>query len=77
MKRADRINDRDVGDAMHHSFARYFEIPDTSEMRDAFYYFIEVTDLFFTLSIVEHGEITPAMLREAKRAGVAYLETYK
>ena len=77
VKQADRINDRDVGDAMHHSFARYFEIPDTDEMRDAFYYFIEITDLFFTLSIVEHGKITPAMLKEAKRAGVAYLETYK
>jgi len=76
VKQADRINDRDVGDAMHDSFARYFEIQDTDEMRSSFYYFIEITDLFFTLSIVEHGKITPAMLREAKRAGVAYLETY-
>lgn len=77
VKQADRINDREVGDAMHQSFARYFDIPDTDETRDAFYYFIEITDLFFTLSIVEHGEITPAMLKEAKRAGVAYLGTYK
>ena len=77
VKQADRINDRDVGDAMHHSVARYFDIPDTDEMRSAFYYFIEITDLLFTLSIVEHGKITPAMLTEAKRAGVAYLETYK
>jgi AcrR family transcriptional regulator len=77
VKQADRINDRDVGDAMHESFSRYFDIPDTDEMRDAFYYFIEITDLFFTLSIVEHGKITPAMLAEAKRAGVAYLETYQ
>lgn len=77
VKQAERINDRDVGDAMHRSFARYFEIPDTQEMRDAFYYFIEITDLIFTLSIVEHGKITPPMLKEAKRAGVAYLESYK
>jgi len=77
VKQADRINDQEVGDAMYHSFARYFDIPDSEEMRVAFYYFIEITDLFFTLSIVEHGKITPAMLREAKRAGVAYLETYK
>jgi len=59
------------GDAMHDSFARYFDIQDSDEMRSSFYYFIEITDLFFTLSIVEHGKMTPAMLTEAKRAGVA------
>lgn len=77
VKQADRKNDRDVADAMHRSFARYFDIPDTEEMRDAFYYFIEITDLMFTLSIIEHGKITLAMLKKAKRAGVAYLETYR
>ena len=46
-------------------------------MRYAFYYFIEITDLIFTLSIIEHGEITDAMRAEAKRAGVAYLNTYR
>ena len=76
VKQADRENDRDVADAMRKSCARYFDIPDTDEVRDAFYYFIEITDLMFTLSIVEHGKITPAMLKEAKRAGVAYLESY-
>lgn len=77
VKQADRINDRAVGDEMHRAFSRYFEIPDTREMRDAFYFFIEITDLIFTLSIIEHGRITPAMLTEAKRAGVAYLESYR
>jgi AcrR family transcriptional regulator len=77
VKQADRRNDRDVADAMYSSFTRYFDLPDTDEMRDAFYYFIEITDLMFTLSLVEHGKITPAMLREAKRAGVAYLDSYK
>ncbi len=76
VKQADRKNDRNVADAMRSSFARYFDVPDTEEVRDAFYYFIEITDLMFTLSVVEHGKITPAMLREAKRAGVAYLESY-
>jgi hypothetical protein len=46
-------------------------------MRSAFYFFIVITDLMFTLSIIEFGKITPAMLAEAKRAGVAYLETYR
>jgi AcrR family transcriptional regulator len=77
VKQADRINDRAVGDEMHRAFSRYYDMPDTREMRDAFYYFIEITDVIFTLSIIEHGRITPAMLAEAKRAGVAYLETYR
>lgn len=77
VKQAERINDRDVGDAMHRSFSRYFDIADTQQMRDAFYYFIEITDLLFSLSMIEHGRITPGMLQEAKRAGVAYLESYR
>ncbi len=77
VKQADRLNDRAVADAMHASCSRYIEIPDTDEMRFAFYFFIEITDLIFTLSIIEHGEITDSMLAEAKRAGVAYLHTYQ
>ena len=76
VKQADRINDRAVGDVMHEVFSRHFDIPDTEEMRAAFYYFIEITDLIFTLSVIEHGDITPSMLEEAKRAGTAYLGTY-
>ena len=76
VKQADGRNDRDVADAMHRSFSRYFDIADSDEMRNAFYYFIEITDLVFSLSVVDNGKITPAMLSEAKRAGVAYLETY-
>lgn len=76
VKQADRLNDRAVGNVMYDVFARYFELPDTDEMRNAFYYFIEITDLIFTLSVIEHGEITRAMLAEAKRAGIGYLGTY-
>jgi AcrR family transcriptional regulator len=76
VKQADRINDRVVGDVMYRVFARHFDIPDSDEMRAAFYYFIEITDLLFTLSVIEHGEITPEMMAEAQRAGVGYLATY-
>ena len=76
VKQADRINDRAVGNIMHEVFAEYFELPESDEMRNAFYYFIEITDLLFTLSVIEHGKITPAMLAEAKRAGIGYLGTY-
>jgi AcrR family transcriptional regulator len=76
VKRADRINDRAIGNVMYEVFAEHFELPESDEMRNAFYYFIEITDLIFTLSVIEHGEITPAMLAEAKRAGTGYLGTY-
>ena len=76
VKQADRINDRAVGNVMYEVFAEHFELPESDEMRNAFYYFIEITDLIFTLSVIEHGEITPAMLSEAKRAGVGYLGSY-
>jgi len=76
VKQADRINDRTVGNVMHEVFAEHFELPESDEMRNAFYYFIEITDLIFTLSVIEHGKITPAMLAEAKRAGIGYLGTY-
>jgi AcrR family transcriptional regulator len=76
VKQADRINDRAVGNVMYEVFAEHFELPESDEMQDAFYFFIEITDLVFTLSVIEHGEITPAMLAEAKRAGVGYLGTY-
>ncbi len=76
VKQADRINDRAVGNVMYEVFAEHFELPESDKMRNAFYYFIEITDLIFTLSVIEHGEITPAMLAEAKRAGIGYLATY-
>lgn len=76
VKQADRINDRTVSEIMYRVFARHFEIPDSEGMHMAFYYFIEITDLLFTLSVIENGEITADMLAEAKRAGVGYLSSW-
>ena len=76
VKQADRMNDREVGELMYAVFARYYTLPDTPELHAAFYYFIEITDLIFTISVIENGEITPGMLAEAKRAGTGYLGTY-
>jgi len=76
VKQADRINDRAVGELMYEVMARHFRLPDTKEMHAAFYYFIEITDLMFMLSVIEHGAITPVMQAEARRAGIAYLGTH-
>jgi AcrR family transcriptional regulator len=76
VKQSDRLNDRQVGNVMYEVFAQHIEVPDTAAMRNAFYYFIEITDLILTLSQIEHGKITAEMIREAKRAGTGYLSTY-
>ncbi len=76
VKQADRMNDRGVARVMHEVFSKHFDIPGSRVVIDAFYYFIEITDLIFMLSVIEHGEITNEMLDEAKRAGTAYLGTY-
>ena len=76
VKQADRINDRRVGNVMYEVFSQHFDLPDTTEMRNAFFFFIEITDLMLTLSLIEHGRITAPMIREAKRAGTGYLANY-
>lgn len=76
VKQSDRINDRAVADVMFDVFSEHIEMPDDQSLRDAFYYFIEITDLILTLSIIEHGKITGTMVKEAKRAGSGYLATY-
>jgi AcrR family transcriptional regulator len=73
---SNRFNDQEVGRIMHSVFSKYFNIPDSEDMHTAFYFFIEITDLIFTLSVIEHGKITKKMLAESKRAGVSYLGTY-
>jgi len=43
---------------------------------DVFYFFVQLTDLMFSLAVIEDGAIVPAMLEESKRAGKGYLATY-
>lgn len=76
VKQSDRLNDRAVGNVMYEVFAQHFDVPKSNAMRNAFYYFIEITDLILTLSMIEHGKLTSAMIKEAKRAGTGYLSTY-
>jgi AcrR family transcriptional regulator len=76
VKLSDRLNDRAVSVVMYEVFSRHFELPDNTEIRDAFYFFIEITDLILTLSMIEHGRLTAGMIGEAKRAGIGYLSTY-
>lgn len=76
IKLEDRINDRTVGKVMQNKFSEVFVFSQDNLPTDVFFYFIEITDLMFSLSVVESGTITPRMLEEAKRAGIGYLGMY-
>jgi AcrR family transcriptional regulator len=76
VKLEDRRNDRNVSAAMRALFEKYFVMPTQGKGHDIFFYFIEITDLIFSLSVSDHGEITSEMVEEAKRAGSGYLATY-
>ena len=41
-----------------------------------FFRAVEIADLMFSLSMLEHGAITPAMTEEAIRAVIGYLRTH-
>jgi AcrR family transcriptional regulator len=76
VKLADRIGDRAVSDVIHEIFDSYFILPELPRKRDVFFFYMELADVILSLSVIEHGEITPSMLEEAKRAGRGYLATY-
>ncbi|MDG1988237.1 MAG: TetR family transcriptional regulator [Halieaceae bacterium] len=76
IKMLDRVNDRDVAAALKEKFEQHFKLPDDLNQKDIFYIFIEIIDLIFSLSVIEHGKITDDMIEEAKKAGKAYLGIY-
>ena len=57
-------------------FQQHFKLPELANTKDIFYYFIEITDVMFSLSVIEHSRITDEMLEEAKRVDRAYLSSY-
>jgi len=72
----DRASVRTLSTALLGLFDRFFVLPEIPNIHDVFYFFIQLTDVMLSLSVIEHGEITPDMLNEAKRAGKGYLATY-
>lgn len=76
IKRADRGNDYDIGRAFQRNISQYFVLPDMPERDVLFYRAVEIADLMFCLSVLDHGIITPAMTEEAKKATCAYLSLY-
>ncbi len=76
IKRRDRANDIDLGRSLENQINTLFELPNIADRSVLFFRAIEITDLMFCLSMMDNGEITPAMAAEAKKASIAYLEVY-
>lgn len=76
VKHADRMHNRDVARVMADLFVSRFGSSAEVNPETIFYHFIEITDLMLTLSVIEQGEITEEMIREAKFAGVGYLANF-
>jgi AcrR family transcriptional regulator len=76
VKQTDRLNDRVVATVMAAIFSEHFNVPDNTDLESVFYYFIEITDLIFSLSVIEYGEITDEMIQQAQFAGLGYLANF-
>jgi len=76
IKQIDRENDREVALIMIDRFSEHFQLPDVENFEDIMFYVIELTDLMFSLSNREYGEIRPRYVEEAKRVARGYLATY-
>ena len=76
LKLHDRKSDVALGKIYEQQINAFFELPEIDNRSTIFFRAIEIADLMFSLSVLEHGYITPEMEEEAKRAMCAYLGCY-
>lgn len=73
---ADHVSDKTVSSDLRVLFEQFFVLPELPVDYDVFFYFLELSDVILSLSIIEHGELTDQAIVEAKRVGRGYLGTY-
>lgn len=76
LKLRDRRSDERLGKLFEQHVDTFFVLPAIRERASVFFRAVEIADLMFSLSVIEHGTITRAMCAEADRACIAYLESY-
>lgn len=76
IKLNNRRSDFDIGEALRQVIGARFVLPEMPDAREIFFHAIEIADLFFTLSIISDGYITPRFDAEATAATTAYLQLY-
>ncbi|HEV2442031.1 MAG TPA: TetR/AcrR family transcriptional regulator [Steroidobacteraceae bacterium] len=76
LKLHDRRSDIAIARLHEEHIASVFELPPIANRPQLFYRAVEIADLMFCLSMLEHGSLTKDMCREAGRAASAYLAIY-
>jgi AcrR family transcriptional regulator len=76
IKLTDRDSDAQVGKLFEEIISRYFDYSPFPSHDEVFFHSVEIVDLFLTLSVIKHGEITDDMAAEAVIAALAYLREY-
>lgn len=76
IKRSDRQNDYEIGRCVQENIALFYALPEFPNRDAIFFRAVEIADLMFCLSVLEHDTITPEMTAEAVKAGNAYLSLY-
>ncbi len=73
LKLRDRQSDAQIGKLFEQQVESRFVLPEHPERSAIFFRAVEIADLMFSLSMLEHGAITDDMTEEAVRAVVGYL----
>lgn len=73
---ADHVSDESISNVIHGIFDGFFVLPELPARYDPFFFFLELSDVPLSISVIEHGKITVEMIDEAKRVGKGYLGTY-
>jgi AcrR family transcriptional regulator len=76
LKMRDRQNDVLIGKVFEDHVTATFDLPALPQRSEIFFRAVEIADLMFCLAMLSRGEITDEMTSEAKRAAIAYLESY-
>jgi AcrR family transcriptional regulator len=76
LKLRDRQSDKRIARLFEEQIEERFVLPRSAERTAMFFRAVEIADLMFSLSMLEHGSITPQMTEEAIRAVTAYLGTH-
>jgi AcrR family transcriptional regulator len=76
LKLRDRQSDVRIGKLFEEQIDERFVLPEHPARATLFFRAVEIADLMFCLSVLEHGTITPEMTEEAIRAVVGYLRAH-
>jgi AcrR family transcriptional regulator len=76
LKLRDRQSDKQIAKLFEEQIDRAFVLPALEERTAIFFRAVEIADLMFGLSMLEHGTITPRMTEEAVHGVVGYLRAH-